>query len=168
MRRWPAVCMLLCGLVAGLLWGLTKTELKEAYATEQVTEETGTGTATNGESPATGSTGTTEEPAFTGKEIFVIFVCCLFSVGICLAIAIYGNPNDRLKDKYRRARKQELLKEKRKKEAEARAIKRAEADAKYEKELAEYEAYMKEYEEAKAAKEAAKAAKKAEKEAKKK
>ncbi len=109
-----------------------------------------------------------EEPPFNTKEKFVIFTCCLFSVALCVIIGLYGNPNDRLKDKYKRARKQQMLQEKKKKESEARAAKRAEQDAKYAEELALYEADVKAYEEAKAAKAAAKAAKKAEKEAKKK
>ena len=109
-----------------------------------------------------------EEPPFTAKEKFVVFVCCLFSVAVCLIIGLYGNPNDRLKDKYKRAKKQQQLQEKKKKEAELRAIRRAEEDAKYAKELEQYEADLKAYEEEKAAKAAAKAAKKAEKEAKKK
>ncbi len=109
-----------------------------------------------------------EEPPFSTKEKFVFFTCCLFSVAVCVVIGLFGNPNDRLKDKYKRARKQQLLQEKKKKEAEERAAKRAAQDAKYAEELAQYEADVKAYEEAKAAKAAAKAAKKAEKEAKKK
>ena len=134
------------------------------------TEEAGD--AQTGETiPTTGETGSEtaeEEPPFNGKEKFVIFTCCLFSVALCVVIGLYGNPKDRLKDKYKRARKQQLLQEKKKKEAEARAAKRAADDAKYAEELAQYEADVKAYEEAKAAKAAAKAAKKAEKEAKKK
>lgn len=109
-----------------------------------------------------------EEPPFTAKEKFVIFTCCLFSVALCVVIGLYGNPNDRLKDKYKRARKQQLQQEKRKKELEERTARRAAQEAKYAEELAQYEADVKAYEEAKAAKAAAKAAKKAEKEAKKK
>ncbi len=107
-----------------------------------------------------------EEPPFNTKEKFVIFTCCLFSVALCVVIGLFGNPNDRLKDKYKRARKQQMLQEKKKKEVEERAAKRAAQDAKYAEELAQYEADVKAYEEAKAAKAAAKAAKKAEKEAK--
>ncbi len=102
-----------------------------------------------------------EEPPFNAKEKFVIFVCCLFSVSLCIVLALFGNPNDRLKDKYKRARKQQMLQEKRQKEKEEREAKRAAAEAKYAEELAQYEADMKAYEEEKAAKAAAKAAKKA-------
>jgi len=109
-----------------------------------------------------------EEPPFNAKEKFVIFTCCLFSVALCVVIGLYGNPNDRLKDKYKRARKQQMIQEKKKKEAEARAARRAAEEAKYAEEMAKYEADVKAYEEAKAAKAAEKAAKKAEKEAKKK
>lgn len=154
-KKSGAVC---AGLLLATLF-VTGVAPKAVYATETpdvVTAEEGEDITDE-----TAESGVGKDYSFTAKGKFVIFVCCLFSVGICLVIAIYGNPNDRLKDKYRRARKQEMLKEKRKKEAEMRAIKRAEADAKYEKELAEYEAYMKEYEEAKAAKAAAKEEKKA-------
>lgn len=108
----------------------------------------------------TGVASEEKEPPFTAKEMFVIFTCCLFSVALCVVIGLYGNPNDRLKDKYRRARKQQELQEKKKKEAEERATKRAAQEAKYAEELAQYEADVKAYEEAKAAKAAAKAAKK--------
>ena len=161
-KKSKAVCV---GLLLAALF-VTGVVPKTAYAEEA--GSTATEISEDVQTEVTEESAEVKDYSFTTKGKFVIFVCCLFSVGLCLVIAIYGNPNDRLKDKYRRARKQELLKEKRKKEAEARAIKRAKADAKYEKELAEYEAYMKEYEGAKAAKEAAKAAKKAEKEAKKK
>ena len=112
--------------------------------------------------PATGETGaeSAEEPPFNTKEKFVIITCCLFSVALCVVIGLYGNPNDRLKDKYKRARKQQMLQEKKKNEAEKRAARRAAEDAKYAEELAQYEADVKAYEEAKAAKAAAKAAKK--------
>ncbi len=112
------------------------------------------------EEPADATTQPTEPP-FNAKEKFVIFVCCLFSVSLCIVLALFGNPNDRLKDKYKRARKQQMLLEKRQKEKEEREAKRAAAEAKYAKELAQYEADMKAYEEEKAAKAAAKAAKKA-------
>lgn len=115
------------------------------------------------------TTGTEEkEPPFNAKEKFVIFVCCLFSVSLCIVIALFGNPNDRLKDKYKRARKQQIQQEKRLKEKAEREARHAAAEAKYQEELAQYEKDLKEYEEAKAAKAAAKAAKKAEKENRKK
>lgn len=123
-----------------------------------VTED---GTAADTE-PVTDAAGR-EVRGFNSQEKFIIFVCCLFSVSLCLVIALWGNPNDRLKDKYKRARKQQQLAEKRRKEKEAREAKRAAEEAKYEAELAEYEAAQKAYEEAKAAKKAAKEAKKAEK-----
>jgi len=117
---------------------------------------------------ATQETTDPEDWGFNTKEKFVVFTCCLFSVAFCLVVALWGNPNDRLKDKYKRARKQQQLQEKKLKEKAEREAKRAAAEAKYAEELAQYEAEMKAYEEEKAAKAAAKAAKKAEKEAKKK
>ena len=148
-------------------------EKEEAVAddAESIKTEETSDAQTDEAVPATGETGlkpAEEEPPFNTKELFVIFTCCLFSVALCVVIGLYGNPNDRLKDKYKRARKQQQLQEKKKKEAEERAAKRAAQDAKYAEELAQYEADVKAYEEAKAAKAAAKAAKKAEKEAKKK
>ena len=143
---------------------------EDADGTEAVTEDADSvkteevsGAQTDAVS-ATGETGTEtteKEPPFTAKEAFVIFTCCLFSVALCVVIGLYGNPNDRLKDKYKRAKKQQLLQEKRKKEAEERAAKRAAEEAKYAEELAQYEADVKAYEEAKAARAAEKAAKKA-------
>ena len=119
--------------------------------------QTGDSVSATGE---TGAESAEEEPPFNTKEKFVIFTCCLFSVALCVVIGLYGNPNDRLKDKYKRARKQQMLQEKKKNEAEKRAARRAAEDAKYAEELAQYEADVKAYEEAKAAKAAAKAAKK--------
>lgn len=140
------------------------TDASENAKTEDAAEVQTDAVPTTGE---TGAEAAEEEPPFNTKEKFVIFTCCLFSVALCVVIGLYGNPNDRLKDKYKRARKQQMLQEKRKKEAEERAARKAAQDAKYAEELAQYEADVKAYEEAKAAKAAAKAAKKAEKEAKK-
>lgn len=114
---------------------------------------------------------TVQEPEIrelTGQEKFVFIVCCIFAIALCIVIAMFGNPNDRLKDKYKRAKRQQKLREKRQREAAERAAKRAANEAKYAEEMAQYEADLKAYEEEKAAKEAAKAAKKAEREAKKK
>ncbi len=101
-----------------------------------------------------------EDYGFNAKEKFVVFVCCLFSVALCLVIALFGNPNDRLKDKYRRARKQQLQREKRKAEMEKRAARRAEEDAKFAKEEEEYQKALAQYEEEQRAKQAAKEEKK--------
>lgn len=144
---------------ADVLSSETGTDVKKEDAS---VVQSGTETVTSGEIESE------EEPPFNGKEKFVIFSCCLFSVALCVVIGLYGNPNDRLKDKYKRARKQQLLQEKKKKEAEERAARRAAEEAKYAEELAQYEADVKAYEEAKAAKAAEKAAKKAAKAAKKK
>lgn len=144
---------------ADVLSSETGTDVKKEDAS---VAQSGTETVTSGE------TESEEEPPFNGKEKFVIFSCCLFSVALCVVIGLYGNPNDRLKDKYKRARKQQLLQEKKKKEAEERAARRAAEEAKYAEELAQYETDVKAYEEAKAAKAAEKAAKKAAKAAKKK
>ena len=141
-----------------------------ADSTEEQPEETKDveDTSQAGETSVTTTGPQEKEPPFNSKEKFVIFVCCLFSVSLCIVIALFGNPNDRLKDKYRRARKQQIQQEKRLKEKAEREARHAAAEAKYQEELAQYEADMKAYEEEKAAKAAAKAAKKAEKEAKKK
>lgn len=136
--------------------------LEESTVEEEKTE--------SGDSEETTGTGTadSEEVGFNSQEKFIIFTCCLFSVAFCLVVALWGNPNDRLKDKYKRARKQQMLEEKKRKEKEDRIARRAAAEAKYAEEVAQYEAELKAYEEEKAAKAAAKAAKKAEKQAKKK
>lgn len=151
---------------AGTLQDETESVKTEDTSGEGKGEE-GSGSETGETASETTETGE-EEPPFTSKEKFVFFVCCLFSVALCVVIGLFGNPNDRLKDKYRRARKQQMLQEKKLKEKEAREARRAAEDAKYAEDLAKYEADVKAYEEAKAAKVAAKAAKKAEKEAKKK
>lgn len=135
--------------------------------TESPESETQDSTGADAEAPAQ-STAAEEEYGFNSQEKFIIFVCCLASVAFCVVVGLWGNPNDRLKDKYKRARKQQQLQEKRKKEMEERMARRAAEDAKYAEELAQYEADMKAYEEEKAAKAAAKAAKRAEKQAKKK
>lgn len=148
-----------------------ETDAAMTETTEQETENASgesTGESATAATEATSGTAQSEEPPFNTQEKFVIFTCCLFSVALCLVIGLYGNPNDRLKDKYKRAKKQQLLLEKRKKEMAERAARRAAEEAKYAEELAQYEADVKAYEEAKAAKAAAKAAKKAEKAAKKK
>lgn len=166
------------GLVLAVLL-VAGTAPKVVYATENtvtqdsVTEETG-----QAEAETDGSAGmqaaatemgqpTEEETGFNSHEKFVVFVCCLFSLALCVVIGLFGNPNDRLKDKYKRARKQQIQEEKRRREREKIAAMRATEEAKYAEELARYEADRKAYEEEKAAKEAAKAAKKAEKQARK-
>ena len=138
----------------------------QALAESAVEEEK----AESADSEGTAGTGTAdpEDVGFNAQEKFIIFTCCLFSVAFCLVVALWGNPNDRLKDKYKRARKQQMLQEKQKKEKEDRIARRAAAEARYAEEVAQYEAELKAYEEEKAAKAAAKAAKKAEKKAKKK
>lgn len=121
-----------------------------AYATEESRQETEVTT-----------TGTEEkEPPFNAKEKFVIFICCFFSVALCLVIALFGNPKDREKDKYNRMLKQKMLQEKKLREKAEREAKLALEDAKYAEDLMKYEMAKKEYEAAKAAKKAAKEAKK--------
>jgi len=122
-----------------------------AYATEESRQETEVTT-----------TGTEEkEPPFNAKEKFVIFICCFFSVALCLVIALFGNPKDREKDKYNRMLKQKMLQEKKLREKAEREARFAAEDAKYAEDLIKYERAKREYEEAKAAKKAAKEAKKA-------
>lgn len=122
-----------------------------AYATEESRQETEVTT-----------TGTEEkEPPFNAKEKFVIFICCFFSVALCLVIALFGNPKDREKDKYNRMLKQKMLQEKKLREKAEREARFAAEDAKYAEDLIKYERAKREYEEAKAAKKAAREAKKA-------
>ena len=122
-----------------------------AYATEESRQETEVTT-----------TGTEEkEPPFNAKEKFVIFICCFFSVALCLVIALFGNPKDREKDKYNRMLKQKMLQEKKLREKAEREARFAAEDAKYAEDLIKYERAKREYEEAKAAKKVAKEAKKA-------
>ena len=135
-----------------------------AYATEEsaqesLTAETDAEEDLSGEAESADSAGT-KEPAFTPKEKFVVFVCCLFSVGLCLVIALFGNPKDREKDKFNRMQKQKLLQEKKLREKAEREARFAAEDAKYAEDLAKYEQAKREYEAAKAAKKAAKEAKK--------
>lgn len=134
------------------------TEESEVLTTGTMTEETETGEQK-------------KEPPFTFKEGFVFFVCCLFSVVICIVFALWGNPNDRLKARYKRARKQQELREKKLRAQEERQRKFAEEDALYEKAyaeaVAEAEAKAKEKEEARAKKEEEKAQRAAERAARK-
>lgn len=136
----------------------------ETKETETETGETEAEEAENGESEK-------KEPPFTFKEGFVFFVCCLFSVVICIVFALWGNPNDRLKARYKRARKQQELREKKLRAQEERQRKFAEEDALYEKAyaeaVAEAEAKAKEKEEARAKKEEEKAQRAAERAARK-
>lgn len=158
-----AAFLLWCGLCGGPERCMEIGESLTAYAAEEtltendtmLNEETAEGTETAGTQ--------IEIKPFTDGDKFRFFLCCLFAVVLCIAVAIWGNPNDRLKDKYKRARKRQAQEEKRKRELEARAARRAEEDARYAEEVAKYEADMKALEEEKAAKKAAKAAKKAEK-----
>lgn len=164
--------MICAGVLLGLLLvGGARTSV--VYAEEDTKQET---VSENQEMVETGGNEdlteqTVQEPVIrelSGQEKFVFIVCCIFAVALCMVIAMFGNPNDRLKDKYKRAKRQQKLREKRQREAAERAAKRAANEAKYAEEMAQYEADLKAYEEEKAAKEAAKAAKRAEKEAKKK
>ncbi len=61
----------------------------------------------------------------TGADKFRLFLCCVFGVGICIVAALWGDPRERLKDKYKRARKQQALEEKKKKQREEREAKLA-------------------------------------------
>ena len=131
--------------------------LKDTEASDEKKEESSSET---GESEVTTTGAEEKEPAFTAKEKFVVFVCCLFSVALCLVIALFGNPKDREKDKYKRMQKQKLLQEKKLREKAEREARFAAEDAKYAEDLMKYEQAKREYEAAKAAKKAAKEAKK--------
>lgn len=175
-RKKKTIC---AGILLGLLLvaGARPTVAYAEEGTKQETELQNQDAMVVGESKETAENGgEAEEQAqqeveireMTGQEKFVFIVCCIFAVALCIVIAMFGNPNDRLKDKYKRARRQQRIREKRQREKEKLAAKRAEREAKYAADMAQYEADLKAYEEEKAAREAAKAAKKAEKEAKKK
>lgn len=155
MKKMALLSLLLCML---MVFGTTA---QCAYATEDAVQEAVTDTTEQEKASETAQQ--EKEPAFTPKEGFVFFICCAFSVILCVVIGIWGNPNDRLKDRYKRERKRQEMEAKKRIEREKREAKFAEEDARYAKELAEYEAAMKAKEEAKAAKKAEKAAKKAEK-----
>lgn len=127
---------------------------------ESSSEKKVEGTSETSETEVT-TTGTEKkEPPFNAKEKFVIFVCCFFSIALCLVIALFGNPKDRQKDKYNRMQRQKLLQEKKLREKAEREARFAAEDAKYAEDLMKYEKAKREYEEAKAAKKAAKEAKK--------
>lgn len=91
------------------------------------------------------ATGNSEEMEYVikpweAKDKFRFFLCFLFAVALCIAIAFWGDPRDRLKDRYKRARKQQALEEKKRKEQEARQAKlEEEKKAQEEAEAAEEE-----------------------------
>lgn len=146
-------------LVATLAFGGIPTA---AYATEESGQETEASLTLSDDAAEDTTTGTEEkEPPFNAKEKFVIFICCFFSVALCLVIALFGNPKDREKDKYNRMLKQKMLQEKKLREKAEREARFAAEDAKYAEDLIKYERAKREYEEAKAAKKAAKEAKRA-------
>lgn len=76
------------------------------------------------------------------KDKFRFFMCFVFAVAICIVAAFWGDPRERLKDKYKRARKQQAQEEKKRKEQEARLAKQAEAK-KAEEEAEAWEEEMK-------------------------
>ncbi len=136
-------------------------EAENTKTGEVSSEQKNEGEAGTGETAVTTTRAEEKEPAFTAKEKFVVFVCCLFSVALCLVIALFGNPKDREKDKYNRMQKQKLLQEKKLREKAEREARFTAEDAKYAEDLMKYEQAKREYEAAKAAKKAAKEAKKA-------
>lgn len=69
--------------------------------------------------PETGGNEYVVKP-MTGADKFRLFLCCVFGVGICIVAALWGDPRERLKDKYKRARKQQALEEKKKRQREER------------------------------------------------
>lgn len=136
-------------------------EAEDTETAEVSSEKEDDAAAGTGESEVTTTGAEEKEPAFTPKEKFVVFVCCLFSVALCLVVALFGNPKDREKDKFKRMQKQKLLQQQKLREKAEREARFAAEDAKYAEDLMKYEMAKKEYEAAKAAKKAAKEAKKA-------
>lgn len=59
---------------------------------------------------------TTQLPELSERDLerarFRMILCVIFGVGISVAIAIWGNPNERLKSRYKRARKLQKKQEK--------------------------------------------------------
>lgn len=163
-RKKTAVCAGLFLMLTLAFGGMSTV----AYATEESAQETVVSLtvsddAVDGKTEDTEvtTTGTEEkEPPFNAKEKFVIFVCCFFSIALCLVVALFGNPKDREKDKYNRMLKQKMLQEKKLREKAEREARFAAEDAKYAEDLIKYEKAKREYEAAKAAKKAAKEAKK--------
>lgn len=118
---------LLSGIFAGLCMPLLW-ENRSAFAAEGETEESRdaedeTPEGENAEQPSE----VVIRP-MTGAEKFRLFLCCVFGVGVCLVAALWGDPRERLKDKYKRARKQQALEEKKRKEKEEKLAKKAAED----------------------------------------
>lgn len=95
----------------------------------------------------TATTGNGEEVEYEvkpweAKDKFRFFLCFVFAVGICIVAAFWGDPRERLKDKYKRARKQQAKEEKKRKEQEARQAK-LEEEKKVQEEAEAWEEEMK-------------------------
>lgn len=124
------LCALLLGAFLPAVW-----EPQPAFAASEEEQEAG-GEAEEERNTEAGAGEGAEENAeqlpnvevkpLTGADKFRMFLCCVFGVGVCLAAALWGDPRERLKDKYKRARKQQALEEKRQKEREKKLEKKKE------------------------------------------
>lgn len=120
---------LLCMLLTGVCFFAGPTGQMALAAAEGQPEEgkADEGQAADGTPEDAGETSDSEEgqneyvvKPMTGADKFRLFLCCVFGVGICIVAALWGDPRERLKDKYKRARKQQALEEKKKRQREER------------------------------------------------
>lgn len=125
-RRMRMLC-LFCLLCAGVCFFAGSKERTALAAAEGQPAEgkTDEGQAADSTPEDAGETSGAEEgqneyvvKPMTGADKFRLFLCCVFGVGICIVAALWGDPRERLKDKYKRARKQQALEEKRKRQRE--------------------------------------------------
>lgn len=122
------LCALLLGAFLPAAWkpqtaSAASKEEQEAggEAEEERNTEAGAGEGEGAEENAEQLSDVEVKP-LTGADKFRLFLCCVFGVGVCLAAALWGDPRERLKDKYKRARKQQALEEKRQKEREKKRL----------------------------------------------
>lgn len=106
--------------------------LRMGYAAEEqnsVTEEVTSGESEEKEEPTPATT--VQLPEVSKEEVtairFRLFLCICFGLGLSIVIAIWGNPNERLKSRYKRARK---LQEKQERERLAKEQTQKEKDDK--------------------------------------
>ena len=124
---------LLLGLFAGMCLPALSENRSAFAAAEGETEEGKTAEGQDAEDKTAEGEDAEQTPEIvirpmTGAEKFRLFLCCVFGVGVCLVAALWGDPRERLKDKYKRARKQQALEEKKRKEREERLAKKAAED----------------------------------------
>ncbi|MBQ9767154.1 MAG: hypothetical protein IJW37_03530 [Lachnospiraceae bacterium] len=126
---------LLCSMLLGV-FGCALGSPVTAYAeTETVTEESQDATAVATDGTTTGQQ--VEVRPFTFRDWFGLVFCCALGIGVCLWVALYGDPKERERLRNKKIKKQmeqeALMKavreEKKRKEAEEAARLEAEAKA---------------------------------------